>query len=93
MLAHAQRHATLFLLKQSEEDTICLLLTFLERYGNWTTDKKWLVKHLVTGTVTLWKLDNRQEMAGQTSCYRDSNVMETGQPTRNGWSNILLHGQ
>ena len=31
--------------------------------GNWTT------------FVELWKLDNRQEMAGQTSCHRESNTV------------------
>ena len=50
-------------------------------FGHWSTDKKWLVKQLKICT-----LDNRQEIAGQTSCY----VMDTGQSTRNGWPNILL---
>ena len=26
------------------------------RYGNWTTDKKWLVKHLVTGKLIRYLL-------------------------------------
>ena len=26
----------------------------VERYGNWTTDKKWLVKHLVTEKVSIY---------------------------------------
>ena len=62
----------------------------LLRDGNWTIDKTWMVRHIVIGTVTLWKLDKPQDVAGQTYCYRDSNVMETGQATRHGWSDILL---
>ena len=83
-MTHTKRPATLFPMKQSLEDTICFLLIFLESGGNWTTDKTWLIKQLVTGTVTLRKLDNRQDMADQITCYRDSNIMKTGQVTRHG---------
>ena len=38
----------------------------MERHGNWTTDKKWLVRHLVTGTVTTYHL-LRQERVNSIS--------------------------
>ena len=47
ILKHTKRCAILFPLKQSYEDTICLLLMFWARYGNWTTNKL-----LVTRKVT-----------------------------------------
>ena len=51
---------------------------FGEHYGNWTADKKWLIKYLVTGTVTQQHLfrqesvnereDRSQVMRAKAAC-------------------------
>ena len=79
---HTQKTHDTFSYEAVMRDTGCLLLMFVECHGNWVTDKTWL-----------WKLDNRQNMADQITCYRDSNVMETEQLTRHSWSNNMLQGQ
>ena len=64
---HMERLAKDSPLKQSQEDTICLLLMCGERNGNWITDKKGRTYQLVTGTVTQYHVLRRESVRQMTA--------------------------